>query len=269
MRRRFAAVVIEHRLVPAVVRLRAGAREAVVDADELHRRPVREFPFQVVAGDKLAEPGMERTDVVILEVHLDERLPVVVAGVKLDVIENVSREIDLLRRERGQVGGDVARPVEQQPLPVLDRRAGEARARLLGEMRRAEELAFQVVGPAMNGADDVLRVALAVEHDRLPVTADVRQELDALRVAHERLRVGTAGKHVVVAGFRHHQFVPDVAGRARKQELSLRIEHARIRVPGRRQLRRGLPQPCGRSEVRHCKTLSPEDQPTQPNNPGA
>ena len=45
VRRRLAAVVIEHRLVPAVVRLGTRARKSVVDAHELHRRPIGELPF--------------------------------------------------------------------------------------------------------------------------------------------------------------------------------------------------------------------------------
>ena len=48
-------------------------------------------------------------------------------------------------------------------------------ARRLGEERRAEQLAFQVVGPAVQRADDVLGVAAALQHDRLAVAADVRR----------------------------------------------------------------------------------------------
>ena len=83
----------------------------------------------------------------------------------------------------------VARPVEQEAVPVLDRRAAEVQAGLVGEVRRAQQLALEVVGPAMDGADDVPRIAAALEHDRLPMAADVREQLDPFGVAHERLRV--------------------------------------------------------------------------------
>jgi hypothetical protein len=42
-----------------------------------------ELPAQVLAGDELAEPRMEWRDVVVLEVDLDEGLPVVLALVQL------------------------------------------------------------------------------------------------------------------------------------------------------------------------------------------
>src|SRR5207244_1859923 len=98
--------------------------------------------------------------------------------------------------------------------------------------------ALQVVRPAVDRADDVPRIALAAQHDRLAVPADVRQELDTLRVTDERLRVAAAGQRVVVARFGHHQFVADIAGRAGQQQPPFRFEYARIGVPGRGKLRR-------------------------------
>src|SRR5207253_2364056 len=109
--------------------------------------------------------------------------------VELDVIQDVCRKVELLRRETGQIGRDIAWTVEQQPIPVLHRRAAEMYARFLGEMRRAEQLSLEIVRPAMNRADDVASVALARQHDRLPMAANVRQKLDAVPVANERLRV--------------------------------------------------------------------------------
>jgi hypothetical protein len=60
----------------------------------------------------------------------------------------------------------------------------------------------------MDRANDVPRVALAIEHDRLPMAADVREELDPFGVAHESLRIVARRQHKVVAGFGHHQLVP-------------------------------------------------------------
>ena len=115
---------------------------------------------------------------------------------------------------------------------------------------------LQIVRPAMDRAHDVARVAAAVEHQRLPVPADVGQQLDAARVADEHLRVAARGEHLEVADVRHHELVPDVAGRAREQQPLLGFEHAGIAIPGDRELRRGLTQMTGRGEVRHRPTLS-------------
>ena len=109
---------------------------------------------------------------------------------------------------------------------------------------------------------------LAVQHDRLPVAADVRQQLDALRTVHERLRVVARRENVVVAGFGHHQLVADVARRAREQMPALGLEYAGIAIPGSGKLRRRLPQPRGGGEIGHRSILSCVNQPTQPNNPG-
>ena len=46
------------------------------------------------------------------------------------------------------------------------------------------------------------------------------------RVAHQHLRVVAPGERVIVAGIRHHQLVPDIAGPAREQKLLLGVEIA-------------------------------------------
>jgi hypothetical protein len=126
--------------------------------------------------------------VIVLEIDLDERLPVVTAFVQLDVVQQVPGEVEVAEREPRQITRDVARTVEQQAFPVLHRRAAEVLARLVGEMRRAEQLALQVVRPAVDRADDVRRVAAAAEHDRLPVPAMFDSSMPT-RTVDERLRV--------------------------------------------------------------------------------
>ena len=68
----------------------------------------------------------------------------------------------------------IARCGEEEAVPVSERRRGELDAGLRLEARRAEELAFQVVGPAVQRTDDVLGVAAAFQHDGLTVAADIR-----------------------------------------------------------------------------------------------
>ncbi len=123
---------------------------------------------------------MERRDVVVLQIDLDEGLPVVVALMNFDVIEHEVREVEmLLGAKPRQIARDIA-PLrfEQQPLPVLQRCSAEIQAGVVREMRGTEELAVQIVRPAMQGADDVLRLAAAVEHDGLAVAAYVRQQFN-------------------------------------------------------------------------------------------
>ena len=96
----------------------------------------------------------------------------------------------------------------------------------LGEERRAEQLAFQVVGPAVHRAHDVLGVAAALQHDRLAVAADVRQQLDAGRVVHQHLGVVGMRERVIVAHLGHHQPVADVVRPGLEQQLLLLLRRS-------------------------------------------
>jgi hypothetical protein len=86
---------------------------------------------------------MEWLDVVVLEVDLDEGLPVVVAFLDFDPVEHMVREVERIRRECCEVAMDVALTVEQEAMPVGERRPAQMQAWVVGEMRRAEELALQ------------------------------------------------------------------------------------------------------------------------------
>ena len=66
-----------------------------MDADGLHRPPVAELPVEVVAFDELAQAGMEGLDMVVLEINLDEALPVIGALMDLDVVEHIARKVEL------------------------------------------------------------------------------------------------------------------------------------------------------------------------------
>ncbi|KGX49629.1 hypothetical protein Y025_5569 [Burkholderia pseudomallei TSV32] len=212
--RRHAVAITEHLIVPLLVRRAARLRERVVHAHRLHAVPVAEFPLQVVARHEAAEARMERHDVVVLEVDLDEGLPVVIALVDLDVIEQVVRKVEMvLRAELREIVRDIAAlGLEQQPLPVLQRRRVQVQAGLVRKVRRAEQLAFEIVGPAMQRADDVLRTPAAVQHDRLAVAAHVRQQLDLRSlVAHQHAAFVFGRQRKIISCFGHHQFVPDIA----------------------------------------------------------
>ena len=110
-------------------------------------------------------------------------------------------------------------------------------SRVLGEVRRAEQLPLHVVGPAVQRADDVLGVAAPLEQDRLAMAADVRKELYPPAVPHQNLAVVHPGKRVIVARVRHHQLVPYVAGSGIEQQLLFQLEYLRVEVPGNGKLR--------------------------------
>src|SRR5205814_5044499 len=131
----------------------------VVDAYGLHRIALAELPAQIVGGDELPEPWVERGDVVVLEVDLDEGFPVVIALLDFDPVEHVAGEIEVAGdTDSREIARDIARPVEQEAVPVREGRAVELDAGLLFEVRRAKQLPLEVVRPPVQRTDDVLRV---------------------------------------------------------------------------------------------------------------
>jgi hypothetical protein len=101
---------------------------------------------------------------------------------------------------------DVARAGEQQAVPVGQGILVQVQAGIVGEMRRAHELALGVVGPAVERADDVLGVAPALQHLCLAVPADVGQQFDAIRVVDQHLAaVMEPVQYVEVAPLGGHQ----------------------------------------------------------------
>ncbi|MNR23219.1 hypothetical protein D3C85_1402260 [compost metagenome] len=132
---------------------------------------------------------MERTDVIVLEVDLDEGLPVVVALMHFDVVQHVVAEVELGPREqRRHVGGRIARAFEQQAVAIAQAELLQVHAGRGLELRRAQQLAVVVVRPAVQRAHDVaasglqiaVRIAVAghvagfaAKHQCLPVAADI------------------------------------------------------------------------------------------------
>ncbi|MCY1230830.1 hypothetical protein D9M69_668550 [compost metagenome] len=119
-------------------------------------------------------------------------------------------------------------------------------ARLLVEMRRAEQFALEVIGPAVQGADDVLPVAAAIEHDGLAVAAHVGHQLDAGGIAHQHAALVLGLERVVVADLGNHQFVADVARTLPEQQFQFLLVQRFVEVDAdgqlrisRRQLKRG------------------------------
>ena len=178
---------------------------ALLHADGLHRVVLAELPAQVVAGDELPEPRVERADVVVLEVDLDEGLPVVVALVQLHVVEHVAGEVEVgARAAAAPVVGAPRRSrcaSNSRPFQRLQRVVAQVQARVVGEVRRADQRAR--AGRRSSGAAGrrccAAGVAAPAQHHRLAVPADVGDQLHAVARAHQRaalalLRQGVGGR---------------------------------------------------------------------------
>ena len=187
---------------------------------------------------------MEGADVVVLQVDLDEGLPVVVAVVHFHPVQGVAGEVQRLARAHlGQIGGDVAAVVfKQQTVPRPQRVVVEVQAGVLGKVRRAQQLSRGRVGPAVHRADDVARgaggifrgvqVAAPFEHHGLAVPAYIRDQLHPLGGAHQGPALALLGQGRIVAQLGHAQFVPHIAGPTLKDGRHLALKQRRVKVAG-------------------------------------
>src|SRR5205823_6662551 len=108
------------------------------------------------------------------------------------------------------------------------------------KMRRPEQSASQVVGPAVQRTYDVLRVAPSTQDDGLAVPADIRQQphfIRPLRRAHEYLRIIAPGQRLKIAGLGHHQGVTNVAWAVCEQRAQFGRVKCGIEVGAYRKLR--------------------------------
>ena len=261
-----SVAVLHQHLVPLLVD-GAARLEQVPDAHRLYRILGLEFPCQVVAGHEVAQARVEGRDVVVLQVDLDEGLPVVGAGVQLDVPEHHALEI---QRGRGsharQVGGDVAAVVlEQQAVPLAQRVALQVQAGVLSKVRSTQQAAetalgilAAVVGPAVQWTDDIAaavalcalaQIATALEHHRLAVAADVGHQFHPVGGAHQGTTFTFLGQGKVVAQFGHRVRMPHVAGSALKNRCLFPAEQCLVEVAGNRKLAFGLLQL--KTQIRH------------------
>ena len=82
---------------------------------------------------------MHRADVVVFQVHFEEHLPIEIVLLFVDALEHVIRRGELgPTRERRQFVMNVARPGEQQPVPLGELGPLQVEARILVEMRRRQ-----------------------------------------------------------------------------------------------------------------------------------
>ena len=118
---------------------------------------------------------MEGPDVVELQVYFHERFPVEWIFHHVHAVEHVILEVVVVcETEVGEIAQRIARAREQQSIPGFERSARQIEARIVGKLGCTEQLAPQVVSPAMHGADQILRVAVSLEDDGLTMAAHVR-----------------------------------------------------------------------------------------------
>ena len=86
----------------------------------------------------------------------------------------------------------------------------QSHARVFREMRRAEQAALHVVGPAVQRAHDVLGVAAALEHDGLAVSTDIREQFGAGLVADEHPAMILMRQCGVMTDLGHHGSMADI-----------------------------------------------------------
>src|SRR5947207_14148110 len=92
-------------------------------------------------------------DVIVLEVYLDEGLPVLLELQDFDAVEHVAGEIEVLGAcKPGEVLRHVAFSREQHAAPVLQRGLAEVEAVIFGEVRRAEQFAIYFVSTSVQRA---------------------------------------------------------------------------------------------------------------------
>ena len=117
-------MALEDGSMPGAVGVGPGTRQRMVDPHRLHRVLRAELPLQVAAVHEPGQPRMEGSDVVVLQVHLDEGLPVVSALMDLGGVVDVAVERQFpTHAEPRQILRHVAaagRSLEQQTVPGLN-----------------------------------------------------------------------------------------------------------------------------------------------------
>jgi len=187
---------------------------------------------------------MEGAHVVVLQIDLDEGLPVVVALVQLDAVERVALKAQVLARPHlGQIGGNVPAVVfKEQAVPFAQLVVVEVQAGVVRKVRRTQQFALGRVGPAVQGADDVaarmalalrLQVATVLQHHGLAVAADVGNQFDlALGIANERAALFFLGQGVVVACVGHGEPMAHVTGALLEEDFQFTLEQRLVEVTG-------------------------------------
>jgi len=88
----------------------------------------------------------------------------------------------------------------------------------------------------MQRANDVLRAATAVQHDRLAMAADVRQELHPLFGTNQYAPFAFGGERVIISGLGYHQLMADITRTPLEQRVDFAPEKRFVEVGVNRKL---------------------------------
>ncbi len=125
-------------------------------------------------------------------------------------IEHMPGKIEFIEMQRTQILLDVPLPIKEQPIPSLQWFFLQIQTWVLLEMRRAQQFAIGCIRPAMYRTDNIADIAAPLKQQRLPVTTDIRQQLDTMLVVHQYACIISALQYVIVTLFRDHQFVASI-----------------------------------------------------------
>ena len=97
-----------------------------------------------------------------------------------DMVKHVAVEIQVFRdAEVFQHDAHIKTiVVEQQTVPALQVESRQVQAGRFAKMRRADQFTFEIVGPAMQRANDIGRIAATNQHFGLTVAANVGYQFD-------------------------------------------------------------------------------------------
>jgi hypothetical protein len=189
---------------------------------------------------------VERANVVVLQIDLDEGLPVVVALVQLHLVQHKARKIQLSARPHtGQIGLDVAAVVfKQQTVPFFERVVVQVQARVVREVRRAQQgtgwlRTAGAVGPAVQGAHNVacrrarmrhVHRAAPLQHHGLAMAADIGDQLYPLRRVHQGAPVTLVRQGRVITWLGHAQPMADITRAGLEQGLQFALVQRVVKV---------------------------------------
>jgi len=174
--------------IPDVAIVAVPANIAVQAVSDLARLGVKGVVMftagfaEVDEAGELAQAGMKRADMIILQIDLNEGFPVEIVFSDFDLIQNITGKVQIFgATQLTQITRNITRPLEQHTVPFLQFFLRQIKARLLGKMRRAQQMSRAVIGPAMQRANNIAagQIAGPFKHHRLAMAANIRNQINA------------------------------------------------------------------------------------------
>ena len=156
----------------------------------------------------------------------------------LDAVEFETSEIEdaiVSQLHPGQILLCRAWSLKQQAVPVFKRLLIEMQTGIDREVRCTDQFALQIVGPAVHRTDDVSSIARTLQHDRLAMAADIRQQFDLTRLdvalPHQQSGMVEPLEATVIVQAGHHQRMARIARPRIKKLLFLQRKQFLVGIP--------------------------------------